>query len=256
MLIDYTSGAGSSKMSMISEAGPLDVTATFGGGSGTLGITDSVAKIAGTTSDLAYDVSAPQMGLPPMQFTMVDATADIAVPLDNVDESKAARYKVALNQLNLSDQVWAMFDPKAVLPRDAINLDIDLSANMRWLKKIAEIDIEDKSQEPPFALDSAEIKAFNLSIAGASLRTDGAVILDNSQFPPVPDGTVNVSLKGGQGLLGKLTEMGIIPAQQALPIRAMTAMFFRPGDEGDDHLISTIELTKDGHIKANGMPLK
>ena len=256
MLIDYTSGAGSSKMSMVSETGPIDVNATFGGGSGTLGIADSIAKIAGTTSDLTYDVSAPQMGLPSMQFTMVGAKADISVPLDNVDESKPAGYKLALNQLKLSDQLWAMFDPKAVLPRDAIDLDIDLTANMRWLKKIAEIDIDDKEQKPPFALDSAEIIAFNLNLAGASLQTDGAVALDNTQFPPVPDGTVNVSLKGGQGLLSKLTEMGLIPAQQAMPIRAMTAMFFKPGGDGDDHLISTIEMTKDGHIKANGMPLK
>ena len=80
--------------------------------------------------------------------------------------------------------------------------------------------------------------------------------IDNSQFPPVPDGMVNVSLKGAFGLLNKLTEMGLVPAQNAMMIQGMSGMFFKPGGDGEDHLVSTIVMTKDGHISANGMPLK
>jgi hypothetical protein len=191
-----------------------------------------------------------------MQISAADAIVVLSVPLDNVDESKPAGYKVALSGLNLSDQVWAMFDPTAVLPRDEINLDIDLLASLRWLKKISEIDVNNTEKEPPFVVDSAEIKSLNLTIAGAELQTSGSMLMDNSQFPPVPEGKVNISLKGAQGLMGKLTEIGLLPAQNAMMIQGMTAMFFRPSEGGEDHLTSVIEMTKDGQIMANGMPIK
>jgi hypothetical protein len=149
-----------------------------------------------------------------------------------------------------------MFDAKGLLPRDEISLDIDLSANMRWLKKLTDIDLKDQNQAPPLEADSATINALNLKIAGAELITSGDVKIDNSQFPPVPDGTVNVSLKGALGLLTKLTEMGLVPAQNAMMIQGMSGMFFKPGEDGEDHLVSTIVMTKDGGISANGMPLK
>lgn len=255
LFLKYTIGSGNTQISSGTPAGPVDVNATFGSGTGTFGITDSIATMIGTTKDIAYDVTATGLGLPPMKVSVSEATANIGVPLDNVEESKPADYKIALSGMKLSDQVWAMFDPKALLPRDEINLDIDVSAQLRWLKKIAEIDVKDQTQAPPIAIESAEIKAFNLNIAGAELQTTGAMLVDNNQFPPIPDGTVNVSLKGAQGLLGKLTEIGLLQMQHAAMIQGMSSAFFKPGD-GVDHLVSVIEMTKDGHITANGIPLK
>ncbi len=256
LFIEYSIGSGTTDVSMGSAVGPIEAKATFGSGFGAFGITDSVASISGETKDIAYDINAIGMGLPPMQISAADAVVNLSVPLDNVDESKPAGYKIALTDLKLSDQVWAMFDPTSVLPRDAINLDIDLLANVRWMKKISEIDVNNTDQEPPFVVDSAEIKSLNLTIAGAELQTTGSMLMDNSKFPPVPEGTVNISLQGAQGLIGKLTEIGLIPAQNAMMIQGMTAMFFRPSESGEDHLTSVIEMTKDGHILANGMPIK
>jgi hypothetical protein len=256
MFIDYSIGLGKTDISMGSADGPIKVNATFGSGSAKIGITDAIASISGSTKDIAYDINAVGMGLPPMQISAVEAIVKLSMPLDNVDESKPAGYKIALSGLNLSDQAWAMFDPTAVLPRDEIDLDIDIFASLRWVKKIAEIDVKNPGQEPPFVVDNAEIKALNLKIAGAELQTTGSAIMDNSQFPPVPEGTVNISLTGAQGLIGKLTEIGLIPEQNVMMIQGMTAMFFRPGDGGEDHLISVIEMTKDGHVKANGMQIK
>jgi hypothetical protein len=256
LFVEYNIGSGTTDISMGSAVGPIEAKATFGTGTGAFGITGSVASISGETKDIAYDINATGMGLPPMQISASSAIVKLFMPLDNVDESKPAGYKIAFSGLNLSDQVWAMFDPTAILPRDEINLDIDLLASLRWVKKISEIDVKNTDQEPPFVVDSAEIKALNLTIAGAEMQTTGSVLVDNSQFPPVPEGTVNISLKGAQGLIGKLTEIGLIPTQNAMMIQGMTAMFFQPGDGGKDHLTSVIEMTKDGHIIANGMPIK
>jgi len=255
MVFEYSVDSGSSKTAMNSAVGPIQLNAAFGASTGIFGIKDEVATVEGVTQGLAYEVTATGMGLPPMQFSISDAVAKIAFPLDNVDESKPAAYKIALSGLKLSEPLWNMFDPKALLPRDDIDLDIDLVASLRWLKKISDVDVKDTDQELPVAVESAEIKAFNLKIAGADLQTTGSVLMDNSQFPPIPDGTVNISLKGGYGLLGKLTELGLVRAQNAAMIQGMSTMFFIPGD-GEDHLVSVITMTKDGHISANGKPLK
>ncbi|MBL4751129.1 MAG: DUF2125 domain-containing protein [Amylibacter sp.] len=256
MFIEYSVGSSTTRSTIESVLGPMKVDVSFGSGAGAFSLKDSVASVSATSNDVSYNVIAAGMGMPPIQFDIKEAVVNVVVPLDNVDESKPANYKIALDGLVLSDQVWGMFDAKGLLPRDEISLDIDLSANMRWLKKLADIDLKDQNQSPPLEADSATINALNLKIAGAELITSGEVQINNSQFPPVPDGTVNVSLKGAFGLLTKLTEMGLVPAQNAMMIQGMSGMFFKPGNDGEDHLISTIVMTKDGRISANGMPLK
>ena len=256
MFFEYSISSGVSHANVGSALGPVEVDASFGSGSGFFGLKGSVATLSGTTNDISYNMAATAMGMPPMQFSLTDAAVNIEVPLDNLDESKPAGYKITINGLALSDQVWAMFDPKALLPRDEISLDIDLTASLRWLKPLADIDVSDNNQVPPFEVESAKINALNMKIAGAELQTSGEVSVDNSQFPPVPDGTVNVSLKGAFGLLNKLTELGLVPAQNAMMIQGMSGAFFKPAGDGEDDLISVITMTKDGHISANGTPLK
>ncbi len=253
-VITYRLGSGITDTVINSDAGPMTTKASYGAGSGKLALLDKVVELSGNLKDMNYDLSAPTLGIPPVKFTMAQTDAKITVPLDNIDKAKPADYKLAFNGLKISEDVWNLFDPQAILPRDDIDLDIDLSADMRWLKKLAEIDVNDKNQAPPFAVDSAKVNALNLRLAGAELKTDGAIVLDNAQFPPVPDGTVNVSLTGAQALLTKLTETGLLPAQNALAIRGMSAVFF--DEQGEDHLVSTIKMHKNGRITANDIPIK
>ena len=71
----------------------------------------------------------------------------------------------------------------------------------------------------------------------------------------MPAGTVNLKLVGGNTLLDTLVGMGLIPEDQAMGARMMTGMFARPGD-GEDTLVSTIEMKEDGSILANGQRIK
>lgn len=254
MAIDYKIGSGVSQTTISDINGPVEVVTKHGTGFGKLALLDTVVELSGTTKDVSYNVSASAMGLPPIQLHMDEAIAKLVVPLDNIEDAKTSELKFSMTGMKLSEDVWSMFDPQAILPRDDIDIDIDLSADMRWLKKIADIDVNDKHQAPPVAVDSAKINALNLRLAGAELKTEGAVVLDNSQFPPVPDGTVNVSLTGAQALLTKLSETGLLPVQNALAIRGMSAVFF--ADQGEDHLVSTIKMHKNGRITANDIPIK
>lgn len=256
MYFEYAIKSGTTAITTDSPAGPIDATGDYGEGVGFLGVEGSSFKVSGTSKDLNYNVNAATMGLPPMQFSIAEAEIDLTLPMENLDQSKPARYKTIISELNISDQVWALFDPTAILPRESIDLNIDMTSDIKWLKKMSEIDEDEFDKEPPIIFENAKIDAFNLKIAGAEMETTGSFNVDNSLFPPVPDGTVSISLKGGMGLLVKLTELGFVPEQNAAMIQGMSGMFFKSGGDGTDHLISEIEMTKDGHVSANGMPLK
>jgi hypothetical protein len=72
---------------------------------------------------------------------------------------------------------------------------------------------------------------------------------------PAPDGSVDLKLAGGNGLIDKLVTMGLLPQEQAMGARRMMGLFARPGD-GPDNLVSKIEVKKEGSIFANGQQIK
>ncbi len=72
---------------------------------------------------------------------------------------------------------------------------------------------------------------------------------------PRPLGEANFRLLGGNGLLDKLIQMGIVQEQDAMGARMMMGLFTTPGP-AEDELNSTIEVNEDGHVLANGQRIK
>jgi hypothetical protein len=251
---DYTIPKMDMKMVMGSPAGPVNVTATVGEQVGRLAATDGVVSIGGTGNDVAYKVSA--MGMPPMNVTLEKSDVTFAVPLDNVDDAKQAVIQLGLTGLELDPMLWAMFDPQGVLPKDKANLEIDLTADMKWAQKMDAFDATKMATGLPVDFDNVKINALNLNAMGAELKTDGAFNVDSSSFPPVASGTANVSTKGVDALMGKLMTAGLLPAQYGMMAKGMMGVFFKQGGEGVDHLVSQITIAPDGSISANGFPLK
>ncbi|OIQ64787.1 hypothetical protein GALL_536590 [mine drainage metagenome] len=94
-----------------------------------------------------------------------------------------------------------------------------------------------------------------VAAVGADLSGTGAVTFDNTSAVPVPSGSVDLKLVGGNGLIDKFIAMGLLPKDQAMGFRMMLAMFAKPG-EGTDTLTSKIEFNKDGSILANGQRIQ
>jgi hypothetical protein len=111
----------------------------------------------------------------------------------------------------------------------------------------------------PAQLEALTVNELRLAVAGALLTGGGAFTFDNADTTtfdgmPAPDGTINLSLKGGNALLDTLVSMGLVPQDQAMMARMMTGMIARPGAEADE-LVSEITVRPDGTILANGAPL-
>ncbi|MFK5998585.1 MAG: hypothetical protein QM492_10820 [Rhodobacterales bacterium] len=252
----YSVASGNSSTRMVSPKGGTDIDATFGVSTATMGLVDGVAALNAESADVSYTVKTSTMGMVPLGFTADYVVSNLSVPLDNMDVAKPANLKLALSGFNLSDPVWAMFDPTGALPRDDAELDIDITGQLRWLAKLKDLGRRADNETPPAQFEDVKINALNLKVAGAELQTSGAVTLDNAQFPPMAEGSVNISLLGADGLLQKLLTMGLVPPQYGVMVQAMKSMVFKPAAGGGDHLVSLIEFTKNGHISANGMALK
>ena len=108
----------------------------------------------------------------------------------------------------------------------------------------------------PVQFEDVKINALNLNAMGADLKTDGAFSIDTSNFPPAASGAANVSIKGVNDLMGKLTTAGLLPVQYSMMAKGMMGVYFKQGGEGVDHLTSQIMIAPNGAITANGLPLK
>jgi hypothetical protein len=227
---------------------------------GSLGVTMDKLKLAykGGAKGVEVLLSGAQIPFPEVALRYAETAFDLVMPLSKADAPQDFRMGVTLRDLTVSDEIWAMVDPMANLPRDPATLVIDARG-----KATLTADIMDEaamnSGMPPGQLDSFDLPALQLKIAGAELTGNGALTFDNNDLTsfdgmPAPTGTVNLNLAGGNGLLDKLVAMGLVPEDQAMGARMMMGMFARPGN-GPDTLTSTLEF-KDGGFFANGMRLK
>jgi hypothetical protein len=115
-------------------------------------------------------------------------------------------------------------------------------------------------ETPPAELNALTLNSLTVRLAGAELTGEGDFTFDNSDLEsfggmPAPLGAIDLRLVGGNGLLDKLVAMGLLPQDQASGARMMMGLFARPG-EGDDTLVSRIEVNEEGQVLANGQRLK
>lgn len=227
--------------------------------SGTFGITMSPEGLvyAASNTGTRFEVSGDQMPFPaPLVFEMAESGAEFRMPVMASDADQPFGLELRLIDLVLPDIVYMMFDPAGMLPHDPASLVIDLEGTGRLespiLDPVAMADQENLAGE----LKSLDITELRLTAVGAELTGDGAFTFSTgADGIPVPAGTANLMLTGGNALLDALVNMGLVPEQQAMGARMMIGMFARPGD-GEDTLVSTIEMTEDGQILANGQRIR
>lgn len=201
---------------------------------------------------------------PPMVPASSKATADsfgvaFSMPMSAVEA--AGEYTFAMNIGNLvaDESVWTMFDPNAALDHGPLDIALDLGG----LAKIDAIDLMLSSETgaPPTSvpeLQTLDIRTLAAKVAGAALTGTGAFTFDNSMVaaggPPMPIGTADLRLEGGNKLIDGLIKLGVLTEEDATGARMMMAMFGKP--EGDDVLTSKVEAKEGGSIFVNGQQIQ
>ena len=238
------------------DEGPGQINMTSGVGSVDLNMSDSLVSYGGRITDVAASVMAPDVPLP-IDVTFGALGYDFAIPLKASEEEQDFSLGLNFTDIGLSDFIWNLFDPGSILPRDAATLVLGLSGKATVFQDLATLD--EDLEEAPGELNALSLDTLKLSAAGADVTGTGSFTFDNSDMVsfdgfPRPEGALDVKLKGINGLMDKLIQMGLLPEEQAMPARMMMGMFTVA--EGDDQLSSRIEVNEQGHVLANGQRLK
>ncbi|RVV98057.1 DUF2125 domain-containing protein [Mesobaculum littorinae] len=180
-----------------------------------------------TTGPVSYDVSVSGVEGNPMAFAMMGVPA-----LTDAVEDPSLSFEVAGTTMMATDVML----------------------------ELMEADMDEEPQqpmgEPPFEVGTTTIDTLKLSFGGAELTGSGEFESREGAVPGTPPvtGQADIVITGLQGLLGKLTDAGVIDGNQAGFVTMMTGMFATPA--GDDRLESEIVIDEDGAVTANGQRIQ
>ena len=255
----YTSGpaayiidvGGVSPISGTSTTGPATVTGSIGAE----GLSYEL-----TATDVAADLTSGEM---PFPLRLSAASYDLALttPVAPTDAPAPFRLLVGLTDLAVNDEIWAMFDPTAALPRDPATIRLDISGAAQLDRAIMDpAQAEAMAMQPGFPgkIESLTLNDLTVDAVGLTVGGTGDFTFDNADmttFPglPNPTGSITIDVTGANALIDKLIAMGLVPAEQAMMPRMMLGMFAT--STGEDSLQSVIEV-KDGQVLANGQRIR
>ncbi|MEJ6395783.1 DUF2125 domain-containing protein [Gymnodinialimonas sp. 2305UL16-5] len=203
--------------------------------------------------DLLLRMASPDLPVP-IDGSLGGLTMAMDVPLSAADDPQDVTTRLAIEDLELADGIWGLFDPGAAIPRNPATAILDITGQVLISTDLMGINPEELIA-PPGELRSMNVNELRLSVGGAELTGDAAMVFAPDQIEPVPEGTANLELSGGNALLDALINAGLVPAEQGAFVRGMANVFARPGAAADT-LESTIEFGADGSITANGVPIQ
>ncbi|MEL7027465.1 MAG: DUF2125 domain-containing protein, partial [Pseudomonadota bacterium] len=257
-----THGAADYKVSGTDPSGTFNLTSTAASGTFDGDISSDGLTYGGGNTDLNVAMSGSSIPFPQLTFSIAESEGRLAMPVSAGEEAGDFGLLLKIVDLEMSDAIWGMFDPAQQLPRDPATLVVDIAGKAKWFIDIFDPEVQENMTpgEMPGEVETLDINALQLTVAGAELTGEGAFEFDNSgsgAFAPAPSpfGTLSLELTGGNGLLDTLVVMGLIPQEQAMGARMMLGLFARPG-AGEDSLVSTIEVGKDGSVSANGQRIR
>ena len=255
---EATFGATTFTMDFTEGSDRLSAAGAFTGGTAKVGVADSALDIDQTYRGFTLTMSGSEIPFPQISASMGELTTDFAIPLAQSDAAQPFSLRTVFGDLIVGEELWSMIDPAGAIPRDPATAVVDLSGALRLLVDLLDEPAMESTAEPA-QIEALTINQVLLRLAGAELTAAGAFTFDNGDRTtfdgmPAPDGTVNLTLTGGNALLDTLVRMGLVQEDQAMMGRMMAGMLARPG-AGPDELVSEITVRPDGTVLANGAAL-
>ncbi len=250
----YTGAINNGSDSLNFEGGSASNSLTFAFDDGGIGY-------GGTSTETEYRISGSAIPLPQLVIGMAETAFDLRMPMKQTDAPTDFGLLTKIAGFYVSEDIWNMFDPGQVLPRDPATAIIDITGKIRWLIDLGNTEeIAESQSEMPVELHAVTVNDVTLAVAGASVEGQGDFTFDPSDLVtfngmPAPTGAIDFKIVGANGLIDKLIQLGFLPQDQAMGARMMLGMFARPGD-GVDTLTSRIEVNGDGSVLANGQRIK
>jgi hypothetical protein len=242
--------------------GGVPVSGTLAAEGGALDLAASAESLIYSSQTIGLSVGATSAEAPfPFELSLAQSGIDLVIPLAATEDPADFAFGVNLTDLAVNDEIWAMLDPGALIPRDPATFVLDLTGTLRLFVDLADPDQVAAMAEagPPGEIHSLSLNDLTLAVAGARVTGTGGFTFDNSDTTtipgfPRPEGKIDLTASGVNGLIDTLSTMGLLPTDQVMGARMMLGLFTVP--VGDDELTSTIEVNAEGHILANGQRLQ
>ena len=199
----------------------------------------------------------------PVAYEAEEAAARLALPVARDDAAQPFELSVDLSQVSVSEDIWAMIDPEATLPRDPANLALALTGSGQLRVDLfdeAAMDALETGDATGFVPERLVLERLLVDLAGATLTGAGAVDIapeeSDAMGLPAAEGAIDLRLEGGNGLLDRLVAIGLLSQDEAATARMMAAMFAQPTEGEADTLTSRIEIEQDGSVTVNGQRMR
>lgn len=231
-------------------------SASTGSGTLTAEMNNQTIGYESKTQDIAVSLQSSDFPLP-IEVSMAEYGISFRMPVGVTEEPAPFGMSFDLVDLTISEMLWSIFDPSAVLPRDPATLQIGLSGTARALMDL--LDPENaaalESADVPFEPYTLSLDTLRIAAAGALVTGGGNFTFDNEDtqtFAPMPrpEGSAMIEISGLNQLLDNLVAMGLVPEQDIMGPRMMMGMFAR--STGDDQMEIEVEVTESGQVNVNG----
>lgn len=230
----------------------------------TLAVSAAGLSIGGNAQGIMFTMLQDMLMPFPIEVTAEEASGGFSMPLLASADPQAVSFGMTLRGVGIAEDLWGMFDPGAVLPRDPATLAFSVNAEvinridmfdiMAWEGVADQID----SGQIPADILSLNIDGVEASAIGALLTGEGAFTFDNADrttFPgfPRPEGQATAQMTGLYGAIDKLSQIGLLPMEAGMGARAAIGMFAQA--TGEDQLSTTVVVGPGTSVTVNGMPV-
>lgn len=191
----------------------------------------------------------------PLDFGL--AAADFALELPVIAREVAAPYalRLALRDVTVSETGWAMIDSGRLLPRDPLQMEIDLTGTT--LLDLTKINAPWQPGSPALGAvpETLSLRNVMLSLAGAEATMTGDFRFDHSGPVPHPLGSATLGLTGAEQLIDTLSALGVLTQANAGVARVMLTQLMTPA-AGKDIRSTLLEGRPDGGLYVNGTRMR
>ena len=256
--IAYGVASGSVELDFSERANTLALAATSADNRLAVTFDRQGLSYSASSGPTAVTMSGSDVPLPEISVATEAAALALDLPLEQSPEPQDFGAELRLEGLSVDENVWGIFDPAGVLPRDPASFVVALAGKANWLIDV--FDPMSAGNSMPGEVHALDLTEFLVSALGASVTGSGAFTFDNSDLAtfdgmPRPTGSATFEITGANALIDRLVQLGFLPDDQASGARMMLGLFARPGG-GEDVLTSTVEVRDDGSVWANGQRLQ
>ncbi|MBS0126250.1 hypothetical protein [Thetidibacter halocola] len=251
---------GEMQFSVTEKAGTTSGQTSASSGYISVGFTQDALTYALGGKGTSLSVTGPELPLP-ISAEMAETKLAISLPLQPSGTPQPAALGLTLGGFAMSEMLWNVFDPGAILPRDPATVSLDLVAQVTPFVSLLDAQaMASLGDAPPGELNALTLTGLVVEGAGGRITGSGDLTFDNTDLEsfdgmPRPEGTISLSVSGANGLIDKLIQMGILAEDDAMGARMMLSMFTVPSGT-PDQMTSTIEFNDQGHVLANGQRIK